>query len=301
MKKFNVLLIVTILFVFSSCSQRSESNNAPSYDLYDSESGYAMYAPSATMAPQMAKEEFAQDSQSKSFETNKKIVKTGHMSITTAEFDHSASSIENITNSYGGYVESSSFNNNSVNGREYRNGSYTLRVPSEFYDDVKKEIQSLGKINNFSDNIDDFTSQYLDIESRLYTKKAEETRLLELLEQAESIEDIITVEERLSYVRTDIEIYEMHLKNIDDNVSFSTLSINITEDANAVITTVDAGLLERIGAGFKSSVNNTIMLFENIVVGAAQLSVPLVFVLILVVVGVNVYRLRKKKNTSEDI
>ena len=71
--------------------------------------------------------------------------------------------------------------------------------------------------------------KYVDTESRKIALETERDRLLELLEKAETVEDIITIEGRLSEVRYQLESYASQLRTYDNLVDYSTVHISIRE------------------------------------------------------------------------
>ena len=63
------------------------------------------------------------------------------------------------------------------------------------------------------------TLQYVSTESRVKALETEQTRLLELLENAETMEDLLTIEARLTDVRWELENYASQLRVLDNQVN----------------------------------------------------------------------------------
>lgn len=79
-------------------------------------------------------------------------------------------------------------------------------------------------------------------------KKALETeqeRLLALLEKAENVEDIITIENRLSDVRYELENYESQIRLLDNQIDYSTVYVDISE-VSRVTDTGKQGFFEEV-------------------------------------------------------
>ncbi|MBE6013572.1 DUF4349 domain-containing protein [Anaeropeptidivorans aminofermentans] len=300
MKKTLFPVFLAALILISGCG--SKSNSAVNIEAESqSAGGYgssvahdAIEAPQASAVPE---EEKIPDGSLEAQDS--KIIKTGNMSISVTNFDEKIDAIKSFAEENGGYIQNSNIYNRTSGGREYRSANFTLRIPAENYDLLKEYLISLGKLEDYSDQIDDVTNEYYDIESRLNTKRREETRLLELLDKADKIEDIITIEARLSEVRSDIEIYEMRMKGMDELVSYSTLYLNVKEDLSGSIQPVGDNLGSRILSGLKSSVNNTVRFFESLIVGIAYAFVPLVSIGIIIIVGLFVYKRTNKKKNQE--
>ena len=67
------------------------------------------------------------------------------------------------------------------------------------------------------------------MESHKKTLETEQERLMALLEQAESLEDILTLEKYLSDVRYQLERMESQLRTYDNLVDYTTVHMYITE------------------------------------------------------------------------
>ena len=154
--------------------------------------------------------------------------------VETTEFDATISALEAMIDSYGGWVESSS-----VNGAKYssisrgsktnRSASYTVRVPNGKFNSMMSDLSSLGNIPYSHVYTENVTSQYYDTQARLQTYQAQEKRLMELLDKAETVSDVIEIENELTEVRYRIESLQTSLRGWDRRVSWSTLYLTINE------------------------------------------------------------------------
>jgi hypothetical protein len=103
----------------------------------------------------------------------------------------------------------------------------TVRVPAE---DFEKLVDGLSEqashIDNKSIRSTDVTTQYIDIKTRLETKKALEQRYLELLKKAGRMEDILSIESKLAEVRSDIESTQGQFNYLSKQVAYSTLTVS---------------------------------------------------------------------------
>ncbi|MCS7105008.1 MAG: DUF4349 domain-containing protein [Thermofilaceae archaeon] len=104
-------------------------------------------------------------------------------------------------------------------------GYVVLRVPSERFDEALEEVKKLGTTVEVTTSARDVTEQYVDLSARLNTSKTLEQRLLRMLEQARNVEEMLKVEEYLSRVRAEIEMYTAQLKNLERMIQYSTLYV----------------------------------------------------------------------------
>ncbi len=131
-------------------------------------------------------------------------------------------------------------------------------------------------------------------------KELEKERLMQLIEKADSINDLILLENRLSQISSDIESYKSRIKNWDRLVQFSTITINIEQiQDKSKISTISPNLVDRIKDGFISSINNIKQQVENLIVLVAQftpfLIILIIFLLLIKIICSCIRKSRKKK------
>ncbi len=215
-------------------------------------------------------------------QTNRKLIQTVNMDVETREFDSLTASIQNQVRILGGYIESM----NTYNGSSYygyssrRNAEMTIRIPAENLDDFLNTISGISNVVRRSDNVEDITLNYVDLQSHKEALQTEHTRLLELLERAETIEDIITIESRLSDIRYQMESMESQLRTYDNKVDYSTVYLNI--DEVEVLTPVqEETVWERISGGFLDSLKN---IGDGLVELVVRLLINLPYLILLAIV-----------------
>lgn len=188
--------------------------------------------------------------------SERKLIKTVDMNVETQEFDTLMTAIESQVDALGGYIESL----NTYNGSSYyrsgtRHADMTIRVPKQALDSFLNTVTDISNVIRRSDNVEDVTLAYVDLESHRDVLRTEQTRLLELLEKAESIEDIITIEERLSNIRYQLESMESQLRTYDNQVDYSTVYLSI-EEVEVFTPVEEETVWERISGGFVDSLQN---------------------------------------------
>ena len=197
----------------------------------------------------------------------RKLIKTVNLDVETETFDNLMANVYVKTESLGGYVESSyTYNGSNYRGNQKRNANLTLRIPADHLEEFLSAVSEISNVISRNDNVTDVTLQYVDMQSHKEALKTEQTRLLELLEQAESVEDIITIESRLSEVRYQIESMESQLRTMDNQVSYSTVYLYIDEVAR--LTPVkEQTTWEKISTGFSESLYNVGNGIKNFFIG----------------------------------
>ncbi len=225
-----------------------------------------------------------------------KILQTGHVSMQTDTFDTVVDDLRFSATNSGGFIESANiYGRDHYDGRTRRICNIVLRVPRDQFTAVFEHTERLGKVINSSQSAEDVTARYYDIAGRLETRRVEEERILEMITRAEEIEDLLALEERLGIIRTDIELYQSQMNNIDRLAAFSTINVTLEEVLPEEMITVSDDLGGRLQQAFIRSVNNTVIFFQNVLLFLAEALIPLLFIALLAVVGITIYKRKKKK------
>ena len=162
--------------------------------------------------------------------TSQKLIKTVSLSMETKEFDPLLENIRSKVEELGGYIESSEISGSRYYSvQENRYAWLTLRIPADKLEGFVTVVSELGNVTSKNESVEDITLQYVDVEGRKQALETEQARLLELLERAETMEDIIAIESRLSEVRYELQSYGSTLRTYDNQVNYSTVSIRISE------------------------------------------------------------------------
>lgn len=243
MKKF-ALITVSVLTALSLCACGSSASDS-AYSFANSKQAYTAEAPAAAME-RYAYDGFAEEayvdaeSANGSYEeadstrfddSARKLIKTYNLSIETENFDNLLNSIDDKINELKGYVqELNTSNGSSFYGSNHsRRCNMTVRIPTK---NLETFVAFVGEASNITDkslSVEDVTLDYVDTNSRKEAYEVEQERLLALLDKAESMEDIITIESRLSEVRYHLETMESQLRTYDNLVDYATVYIYISE------------------------------------------------------------------------
>ena len=187
----------------------------------------------------------------------RKIVRTLRITAETKTFDESAAAIEALCANLGGYIESSSRSGGSIRYSSSviaRSAAYTLRIPADRLEDFRAGIGGSVNIVDESSKISDITDRYYDVDTRIATLKVEEERLLAMLEKATELEYLITLEQRLSEVRYEIESYTGTLRRYDSQVSYSTVNLTLDEVVEYTeVIEAPKSFGEELGIAFRES------------------------------------------------
>ncbi len=226
-----------------------------------------------------------------------KVIYSASVSVETTDFDEAVAGLEALVRRYGGFVESSSINGSKyyATARGYassRSADYVLRVPSDRFQELMGSFSELGNVPYSHTYTENITAQYYDVEARLTACRTQETRLLQMMEKAETVEDLIKLEDRLADLRYQIESLQSTLKNWDRQVSYSTVSVSLSE-VEIYTQTEEPGYLTQLREAAAEGFRATGRFFKELSLGLAEL-LPLLIV-IAVVVLLCLPRIKKRR------
>lgn len=157
---------------------------------------------------------------------DRKLITTVRIEAETRDYDSFLSWLEGKLAEAGGYIENSEMWSYEENRR---NCHLKLRVPAEKLDGLLASMGENCNVLNKSVSQEDVTLNYVDTQSHRDALRVEQERLLELLERAETLEDIIALEDRLTNVRYELQNYESALRVLDSQVDHSTVELSLQE------------------------------------------------------------------------
>ena len=197
-----------------------------------------------------------------------KLIRRAELNIQTEQFDQSLEALNQLVNNCGGYFESANlYGGGRRDAYATRSGEYVVRIPAQQYNLFLSSTGDLGYVNSKTESSEDVGTQYYDTETRLKTQRTKQERLLALLERAETMEDIISLENALSDVEYQIEMYSSDLRRYDALINFSTFRIylnevrQITEEVGET-----ASLGQRMAASFQASFRDLGQGFQDLLV-----------------------------------
>lgn len=209
--------------------------------------------------------------------SQRKLIKTVDLSVETKDYDNLMVSLEKQIEELGGYIESlGAYNGSYYSGRTNRSANITARIPADKLDGFVKQIGEEANVVDRNESVEDVTLQYVDLDSHARMLEEEQERLLELLENAETIEDIITIESRLSEVKYQLESMKSQLRTFDNKVTYSTVHIYIDE-VKELTPVVEQTAGERIAEGFAESLRDIGEGFKEFFIGFV-INIPYIIV-----------------------
>lgn len=212
----------------------------------------AMAAPAA-MSGAGSNAESAADTASIPLPENRKWVITMSLTAETENLTDAMGLLAEKIQESGGYVESQSVSGTAANSGRSPSAYITVRVPAEQLDSFVEDVSGMTNVVSSSRYVEDITLRYTDTEGRVKALQTEEARLLELMEQAETMSDLLEIEERLTEVRYQLENYTSTLRLYDNQVDYATLDLTLREVAKFT-PPEKQGFWEKVTSGLADSI-----------------------------------------------
>lgn len=262
----SVLLALALCLSLAACGEGdktlSSNSSAPmaASDAYDAGTG----------EPGWAEQKYggeADGTAARTALTNAKMVYTASLWLETKAFDSACQAIEQIVEGLEGYFQRQELNQ----GGGCRSLSATVRVPAASFEAFLKQVGHAAHVTDREKNAENISEAYYDTESRLLTQRTKLERLQTLLEQAETMEDIIVLESAISDTELQIEQLTGSLRKYDSMVDYATVTLYLQEvyrlstDQETPVT-----FSQRLGAAFASGWERGVEGLEDFVVGLAR-------------------------------
>ena len=181
----------------------------------------------------------------------RKVIRTGRLDLAIKSYDETRDRLAAIVQQAGGYIDSTQV---SHHRGAVSSATIVLRIPSEGFASTLTQLRALGEVASEHTDARDVTDEYVDVAARLASAKVLEKRLLELVaERTGTIENVLAVERELARVRGEIEGFEGKIRQWDDQIAMSTLTLGLSTETPE-LAAPDRSLGERISDGFSSSI-----------------------------------------------
>ena len=244
--------------------------------------------------------------------SNRKIVYTGNISLQTLEYDKSAQSIHDKINKYGGFVENEdTFNEDpywyyknrtgAAANRTKRNLNITARIPAEKFNAFMKDLEEDGQVINTSVNARNISVQYATHDASRKALEIEQGRLLEMMEKAETVEEMIAVEERLTEVERELNDEKTQLSAMDRDVGFSTIYISLQEVFEYSETVVEVSYGEQLKRAFGRACEGFVTFWKDLILFIVETFPFLIMLGVIITVIVKLIRRGRRRRLEKRV
>jgi hypothetical protein len=181
----------------------------------------------------------------------RKIIQTASLDLQVEDVADAFQEVGRIASAAGGFV----FESSSSYTDERPEADITIRIPADQYESVLEELRGLAvKIEKENSKAQDVTEEYIDLQAQLRNDQAVESRYIELLDLAQNINEVLTVQDRIDQVRLEIERVQGRMNAIDTLSELVTVSVHLqTEPAAEPESKVKVDPLGAAGKAWEAS------------------------------------------------
>ncbi len=158
------------------------------------------------------------------------------ISVKAGSFDSSLAAVRSLVELEQGYVAGTDAQVNPVASDQIRTGVITFMVPATKFDATIDALAKMGTVQSEHISGNDVSAQYVDLQARLANEETQRNAMLALLSKAQTVSDIIAVQNQLGQITGQIEQLKGQIQYIEHNVAFSTITVQLSEAGAAVPT-----------------------------------------------------------------
>jgi hypothetical protein len=230
-----------------------------------------------------------------------KVIRDGRIDIRidAGQFDVRGAELRGIAADLGGYVASGESHIEEYDDARYAVGWFTLRIPSDRFEDAVDRVENLGERVSSSLSSQDVTEEYVDLEGRLSYWKQQKAFYSKLLNQAETVDDLIAVQVQMQDVLLNIEQIEGRIRYLDGRTSFATLTVGLTEVPDVITPPVEAESDPGPIAEAFDQAGAVLLATVSFLIVASAVVIPLAILALLVWLLVRLFMPRNKQEVPE--
>lgn len=229
---------------------------------------------------------------------NKMVIYQADLQLRVKKFEQTVRSLEEKAEKYGGYIAES---NVSREGKEQVSGSLKIRIPQKYFQDFLHDAEGqAAEVLQRNITGQDVTEEYVDLESRLKSKRVVEERLLDFMKGAVKTEDLLKISADLATVQEEIEMIEGRMKFLENQTALSTVTITLYEK-KVIIPNIDKDKLntwEKTKQQFMKSTNLLLAGLSGFVVFILG-NIPILAIFIIIGVVLLLFYKKKKNRNSQ--
>jgi len=152
------------------------------------------------------------------------------INVTTGSFESKLAAVRALVQLQQGFISGTDAQTSPTNPNEQiRSGVISFMVPAAKFDDTIDQLSKLGKVQNEHISGNDVSAQYVDLHARLGNMEAQRNAMLALLGRAQTVSDIIAVQNQLGQITQQIEQLKGQISYIEHNTTYSTVSVQLIE------------------------------------------------------------------------
>ena len=236
-------------------------------------------------------------------EISEKKIRTVNLSLECKSMEGAEKELKDKVKAQGGYIESEDYSAISQ-WNDTKRMNFTIRLPKENVDSFLDFLNGEGRILSKSENLQDVRLQYRDAKNHIKALETEQERILALMEKAETVDQLIALESRLTDIRYQLDSYNSEILDYDNKVDFSTIYLELQESIDGKINqSGNYSFFDRVRDGFFQNLFEIRLFFEDtalfVLVFIPQILLVLLIILLIVFANKKLLNRKKKEKQPE--
>ena len=160
---------------------------------------------------------------------DKKIIKTASLNVEVKDYNVFYSTLREKVKNLGGYIAQEEQSQS-----DYKiENSLVIKVPVDQFDNAVAQLAvNTEKLNEKKISSQDVTSEVVDTKSRMEAKKQVRFRYMDLLKQAKTMEEILSVQSEINGIQEEIESAAGRIEYLGHSSVFSTINLTYYQILN---------------------------------------------------------------------
>ncbi len=264
-KRYLALALALVCFIFTGCSGSTMADEAYTYsnkmeapgEMYYDMADMDMVVEEAVEMEAGFKNTTASTTGTTAMDTGnndlaaRKLIRNASLDMETKEYDGFIEGLQKLLNTSGAYVQNGETTGSADRGTRW--AYYTIRVPESRYDAFLSTVSDMANVLRRNEDVQDVTMDYTDMEARVRALETERDTLLAIMEKCTELDDVITVQNRITDVQYELDSITSRLNRYDDLIAYCTVQLSISEVEKETIPPAEKTLGQRISEGLAYS------------------------------------------------
>jgi uncharacterized protein DUF4349 len=155
------------------------------------------------------------------------LVRSAKLSVQVGDVEGALARVREIAQAGGGFLSASNTRLERTNGQDRMLADLTIQVRSDALDNSLQALRGLGQVESETSNSQDVTDEYVDLDANLRNLQASEAAIVRLMDRAQRIEDILSLQRELTNVRGQIERIQGRKTYLERRTDMASINLSL--------------------------------------------------------------------------
>ena len=163
---------------------------------------------------------------------NRMVIKNGEIRLLVEDADNAIDRALQVVGDVRGYIISSrSWYQTGPDGKNYKYATVTIGVPADQFETALRRFRAIAlRVLDENASGQDVSDEYVDLQSQLVNLEATRDRIRKFLDDSQSVEESLRVNNELSKIEAEIEKVKGRMNYLSNRSAFSTITVTFEPD-----------------------------------------------------------------------